>query len=165
MSAPRIHPALSIIIPMFQSGPTIERAVRSALGESDALPRGGCEVIVIDDGSTDDGPALVDSIARSEPGLRVLRQPNAGVSAARNAGIAAARGTWLRFLDADDWVTPGSSARLIGAAQARSLSAACGSLALADEQGHDLGRTCLVRSGTDATLGLGEFLDANSTGR
>ena len=71
-------------------------AIHAALGQS----AWDFELIVVDDGSTDDGALQVQSIADSR--LRVISQQNAGVSAARNAGILAARGEWIALLDADD---------------------------------------------------------------
>jgi len=92
----------TVIIPLFNKAPYVERALRSALGQT----LRASEIIVIDDGSTDDGPARVAMLARRHPGIRLIRQDNAGVSAARNRGIREARTTWVAFLDADDGYLP-----------------------------------------------------------
>ena len=83
---------LSIVIPLFNKRPYIERAVDSVLRQT-MQPR---EIIVVDDGSTDNGVSRVDGRAH------VIRQPNAGVSVARNNGIAACATQWVALLDADD---------------------------------------------------------------
>ncbi len=87
---------ISVVIPLYNKAAYVEQAVRSALRS--AAPAD--EVIVIDDGSTDDGPSRVAAIA--DPRVRLLAQPNRGVSAARNRGIDEARGDCIAFLDADD---------------------------------------------------------------
>jgi glycosyltransferase involved in cell wall biosynthesis len=75
------------------------------------------EVVVIDDGSTDDSLAVVRSCA---PGIRVLTGPNRGVSAARNRGIAATESEWIVFLDADDLLVPRTLARRLETAEVTS---------------------------------------------
>lgn len=89
---------LSVIMPVFNCEPWIEEAVRSVLNNADGL----LELIVIDDGSTDASAQIVESI----PGpITLIRQENAGPSAARNVGMRSARGDIFGFLDADDiWV-------------------------------------------------------------
>ena len=88
-------PKVSVIIPTYNRGRFVVRAVDSVLAQ-DFPDR---EIIVVDDGSTDDTAAL---LAGCQNQIRYLHQPNAGVSAARNRGIAAATGEWLAFLDSDD---------------------------------------------------------------
>ncbi len=93
----------SVIIPAFNVRDCLRRAIYSALEQT--LPP--LEVIVVDDGSTDDTADLVRKISREEPKVKLKLMPgNRGPSAARNAGIADANGEWIALLDADDYYHP-----------------------------------------------------------
>ncbi len=95
-------PRVSIVVPVFDAGQDLERALRSATGQT----YGDREVIVVDDGSTDARTlAILDDAAR-RPGVTVHRTPNRGPSAARNLGIAQASGDYVLPLDADDHLDP-----------------------------------------------------------
>jgi glycosyltransferase involved in cell wall biosynthesis len=92
---------VSVIIPLYNKAPQVRRALDSVAAQS----FGDFELIVVDDGSTDEGARIVEEYADAR--LRLVRQRNAGPGAARNRGIAEARGELLAFLDADDEWMPG----------------------------------------------------------
>lgn len=94
---------ISVILPTYNRAGFLERAMGSVLAQR--CPCG--ELIVVDDGSTDETPALVARLAARSPiPVRSLHQENRGAAAARNTGIGAARGEFLAFLDSDDWWLP-----------------------------------------------------------
>ncbi len=93
------QPLVSVVIPAFNAGPYITETLESVLGQS--YPHR--EIIVVDDGSTDDTERRVAPYLRQ---IRYLRQPNAGEGKARNAGLRAAKGDYIALLDADDLWLP-----------------------------------------------------------
>lgn len=90
---------ISVLIPAYNAAPFVAAAVSSALAQTHP-PH---EIIVVDDGSSDDTPRVLESFGNR---IRVIRQDNRGLSAARNVAAAAATGAWLAFLDADDTWLP-----------------------------------------------------------
>jgi glycosyltransferase involved in cell wall biosynthesis len=108
MSTPRF----SVIIPTLNRARELPVAIRSVLGQTGT----DFELIIVDDGSTDDTESVVAAFA--DPRVRYHRQPQSGVSIARNAGAAAASGELLVFLDSDDELLPGALARFGEAARA-----------------------------------------------
>lgn len=93
---------VSVVAPLHNGAATIERTLASVIAQTWRM----LEIIVVDDGSTDDGPERVEGIRRQDGRIRLLRQENAGVAAARNAGAALARSEFLAFIDADDLWKP-----------------------------------------------------------
>ena len=94
-------PTVSIIIPIYNAEACLERCVDSVLTQEFR----DFELILVDDGSTDASPAFCDAYAAADPRVRVIHKANAGVSAARNSGLDLAQGTYIQFIDADDWIT------------------------------------------------------------
>ena len=93
---------VSIVMPAYNAAATIGEAIDSVLAQT--MPH--WELIVVDDGSTDETAAIVQRYVQEDGRIHLLQQVNAGGSAARNVGIAQASHAWLLFLDADDWLLP-----------------------------------------------------------
>ena len=95
-------PLVSILIPAYNAAPWIADTLQSALSQT--WPHK--EIVVVDDGSTDDTRAIANTFISSQAGIRVIAQPNYGASAARNHALSLARGEYIQFLDADDLLAP-----------------------------------------------------------
>ena len=93
---------ITVIVPTFNRARQLHGAVESVL----AQPLAELEVIVVDDGSTDDTEAVIADLRRGDARVTSLRQPNAGVAAARNQGLDRAQGDLIAFLDSDDRWSP-----------------------------------------------------------
>jgi glycosyltransferase involved in cell wall biosynthesis len=96
MSADR--PLVSVIVPAYNYGRVIPATIASVQEQT----LSDCEIVLVDDESTDDTSAIVAAIAARDPRVRLHRQKNGGLASARNAGLRIARGKYVQFLDADD---------------------------------------------------------------
>lgn len=93
-------PEVSVIIPVYNNEKFVGTCIHSVLDQTFR----DLELLVIDDGSTDQSGEILENLAAQDPRIRLIRQPNAGVSAARNRGLDAARGTFVTFVDGDDYI-------------------------------------------------------------
>jgi glycosyltransferase involved in cell wall biosynthesis len=100
--------SIAAIIPLYNGARWIEQSIKSVLAQTLAPD----EFIVVDDGSTDDGPRIVERLAQSHP-IRLLRKPNGGQSSARNFGVAHSKSAVIALLDQDDAWYPHHLATLI----------------------------------------------------
>ena len=107
-----MDPTVSIIVPVYNAEDTICRCVDSILNQQYT----DFELLLVDDGSQDSSGAICDAYAAQDARVRVFHQENAGVSAARNLALDHARGTYLQFLDSDDWITADATRALVRAA-------------------------------------------------
>lgn len=99
---------ISVIVPVYKVEPYLRRCVDSILGQSYS----NLEIILVDDGSPDGCGAICDAYAARDPRVRVIHQENKGLSEARNAGIDIAQGSYIGFVDSDDWIEPSMYAEL-----------------------------------------------------
>ena len=104
-------PLISVIVPVYNAEPYLQRCLESILSQTN----NNIEVLLVDDGSTDESGAICDMFAVKDSRVRVIHQANGGTSSARNSGLDAARGSWIGFVDADDWIEPQMYERLLHA--------------------------------------------------
>jgi succinoglycan biosynthesis protein ExoO len=110
-------PDVSFVVAAYNAGPFIEAAIASALAQTGVT----IEVIVVDDASSDDTPAIVAVVAAKDPRVTLIRRTsNGGPSVSRNEAMRKARGAWIAVLDADDLIAPERSRRLIDLAETTS---------------------------------------------
>lgn len=103
MTRPALHGLVSTIIPVYNRAALLREAVASVLAQS-YRP---IEIIIVDDGSTDDTPVVAEALAREHPGeVWVISQENGGPGLAREAGRLVARGEYIQYLDSDDVLLP-----------------------------------------------------------
>jgi glycosyltransferase involved in cell wall biosynthesis len=98
---------VSIVIPAFNAGRTLLETLQSVSAQTHA----DLEIMVVDDGSADNTAEIAQAYRQTDPRVRLIRQPNGGVAAARNAGIRASAGEFVAFIDADDLWHPSKIAK------------------------------------------------------
>ncbi len=94
------NPLISIIIPVYQDEANIEKCLLSVMNQTYT----NLQIIVVDDGSTDDSSRIVDSFAEKDCRISTIHQKRMGSAAARNRGIEAAKGDFIGFVDSDDYI-------------------------------------------------------------
>lgn len=105
------EPLISVVIPAYNYAQTLPRAVLSVLPQ---LEGASAELLVIDDGSTDSTPQVIEQLKAEHPGrFRAIHKSNGGLASVRNRGVVEAQGAYLVFLDADDELAPGAIEALI----------------------------------------------------
>jgi glycosyltransferase involved in cell wall biosynthesis len=111
------NPRVSVIIPCYNHGRYLAEAVSSVVAQT----YGGWELVIVDDGSTDDSAAVAERLIASYPEhrMRLLRQENQGLSASRNNGIRVAQGDYILPLDADDQLEPDMLAETLAVLERR----------------------------------------------
>jgi glycosyltransferase involved in cell wall biosynthesis len=131
--------SVSVVIPAKNVAAYVGETIVSALAQGEVT-----EVIVVDDGSTDNTISIVRAIR--DPRLRLMTNDSAGVSAARNLGARHASGEWLLFLDADDRMRPGAVAALLAAARGAPRAVLVyGDYNTIDSEGRQIGRRDLLK--------------------
>nr|MDT0660203.1 glycosyltransferase family 2 protein [Micromonospora sp. DSM 115978] len=122
---------LTVVVPIYNVGSYLVECLESLAGQT--YP--DLEVVLVDDGSTDDSGRLAGEFAGSDGRFRLIRQPNQGLGAARNTGIEAATGEYLAFVDSDDVLPPYAFEVLVGALEQTGSDFASGNVALLTSRG------------------------------
>ena len=108
-----MNPTVSIIVPVYNAQANLNRCIDSVLKQDFE----DFELILVYDGSTDHSGCLCDEYAAVDSRIRVVHKENTGVSDSRNTALDLARGTYLQFLDSDDWITVDATSLLVRAAE------------------------------------------------
>ena len=93
---------ISVIVPVYNLKELVVRCVESILAQEYT----DLEIIIVDDGSKDESPALCDELAARDPRIKVIHKVNGGLCSARNAGLAVCTGEYISFIDGDDYIAP-----------------------------------------------------------
>ncbi len=93
---------ISVIIPVYNVEPYIRKCIDSVINQTYI----NLEIILVDDGSTDNSGKVCDEYATKDKRVKVLHKRNGGVSSAKNAGLKEVTGKYLGFVDSDDWIEP-----------------------------------------------------------
>ena len=126
-------PEISVIVPVYNTEKYLRRCVDSILAQSFT----DFELILVDDGSSDNCGVICDEYAEKDSRVRVIHQENAKLSAARNAGLEIAQGEWIAFIDPDDWIHKDYLRLLLSAADKDTDVVVCG---------------CMVTSSSDSNI-------------
>ena len=102
---------ISVAVAVYNSDAFLERAIESILNQTYR----NLEVILVDDGSTDRCPEICDRYAKQDPRVRVIHKKNGGLFSSRNVGMEQATGTYLAFVDGDDWLEPEMYEKMLSA--------------------------------------------------
>lgn len=100
---------LSIVIPVYNVEKYLSQCVQSVVAQNQE----DIEIILVDDGSLDSSPVLCDDWARKISNIKVIHQNNRGLSTARNNGLEISNGTYIWFIDSDDWILPNAISRIM----------------------------------------------------
>ena len=107
------RPLVSIVVPVFNAGPSLDQALDSLTGQT----YGNLEIICLNDGSTDDSLAIMERHGAADARIRIIDKANEGYGATCNRGIDEARGDWIGVLEPDDWLLPGAIEAMVSAAE------------------------------------------------
>jgi len=110
-------PKISVVLPVYNVAAYLPAALASLAQQTER----DLEIIAVNDGSTDNSLALLESAALKDPRITIITQANGGLSAARNTALAVARGRWIAFLDSDDWLSPDTLATWLAQAEAQEV--------------------------------------------
>ncbi|WP_026662092.1 glycosyltransferase family 2 protein [Butyrivibrio proteoclasticus] len=147
---------ISVVVPIYNAENYIKRCVDSILAQTYE----NLEVILVDDGSTDSTPSILDEYADKDKRVRVIHKENAGHAHSRNQGLLASSGEFITFMDCDDYMHPDYMSKMYGAVCEDGSDMACCSFNYVDESGTRLGwsEPSLVRCYVNSLTAQKKFL-------
>lgn len=145
---------ISVIVPAYNTGRWLTRCLDSLLGQTYE----NLEIIVVNDGSTDDTRNILDAYARGKPRVKVIHKENGGVTSARLRGVEAAEGDWIGFMDGDDLAEPDMYRHLYENARGADISH-CGHQVIFPDGRVEYVHNSGVRRVQDHLTGLRDLLD------
>lgn len=146
---PARPPMLSVIVPVFNTAAYLRQCLDSLVAQTFQ----DLEIVVVDDGSTDDSPRILAEYAAAHRSVTVIRKPNGGLADARNRGVAAASGDYVGFVDSDDYVSPVMFEFMCGRARATGADiVVCRMMGFDPESGSEIPYTEGALSGYGAGL-------------
>ena len=110
-------PKISVLVPVYNTEKYIKKCIDSIKSQTIT----DWELILVDDGSTDDSGKICDEYAKQDEKITVYHKKNEGISATREFAVKHANGTYIQFVDSDDWIDADMLERMYGAAQAKNL--------------------------------------------
>lgn len=123
MSLPRKKPLISVVVPVYKVEKYLPECIKSIIAQNYK----NLEIILVDDGSPDNCPAICDEFAKKDNRIKVIHKKNGGLSDARNAGINIATGNYICFIDSDDYVEKDYAKKLLDALSSNDADmAVCG---------------------------------------
>ena len=122
-------PLISVIVPVYKVEAYLDKCVSSVAEQT----YNNLEIILVDDGSPDNSPAMCDAWAEKDNRIRVIHQKNAGSGASRNAALDIAQGEFIAFVDSDDYIAPDMYAHLFSLLEQGADIAECGYINVTDD--------------------------------
>lgn len=111
------QPLISVIVPVYNVEQYIHQCVDSILSQTYK----NLEIILVDDGSPDNCPAICDGYARNDDRVKIIHQENGGLSAARNSALDLCTGEYIAFVDSDDWIESNAYEEMMSEMQKKDL--------------------------------------------
>lgn len=149
---------ISVIIPVYNREAYIAKCIDSVLKQNTIA----IEVIIIDDGSTDNSLEICNNYAAAHSNILVIHQENKGMASARNVALNVARGEYITFLDSDDCMGQGALFEMLTALKAHNVDAVIGEYDLIDEEGNKVGKGTFPDSIKSCVISQKDFWMLNS---
>lgn len=130
-------PLISVIVPVYNTQKYLSKCIESLINQSYRH----LQIVIIDDGSTDNSQSLCDAYAEQDSRVTVVHKKNQGVSSARNLGIELAHGDYISFIDSDDWLEPDAYEHLIRCILKHKVDAVIFEYFVDDEKGRSAHKT------------------------